>query len=128
MDRTSLTRIERMNYILGGVIVAAVAVLGTGEQLLGAAVGVVVSALNFSLLRRLVERMAAAAVGQRVGRWSSLALIPQLLLLMGTMLAALVFLPVSVVMVAVGFSVFLLSIAVETVRYVLRSPAANGNS
>jgi uncharacterized membrane-anchored protein len=128
MDRKSLTRIERMNYILGGVLVAVVAALGTGEHLLGALVGVVVSALNFSFLRILVERMAAAAAGQRVGRWSSLALIPQLLLVMGAVLAALVFLPISVGMVAVGFSVFLVSIAVETVRYVLRSPAANGNS
>ena len=127
MDRTSLARIERMNYILGGAFIALVAALGTGAQLLGAVVGAVVSALNFTILRLLVERMAAAAAGQRVGRLSSLALIPQLLVLMVGVAAAVVFLPLSVPMVAAGFSVFLVSIAVETVRYVLRNPAANGN-
>jgi uncharacterized membrane-anchored protein len=127
MDRTSLARIERMNYILGGAFIALVAALGTGAQLLGAVVGAAVSALNFTILRLLVERMAAAAAGQKVGRLTSLALIPQLLLLMVGVAAAVVFLPLSVPMVAAGFSVFLVSIAVETVRYVLRNPATNGN-
>lgn len=127
MDRTSLARIERMNYILGGAFIGLVALLGTGAQLLGAVVGAAVSALNFTFLRLLVERMAAAATGKTVGRASGLALIPQLLLLMGAVAAAVVFLPLSIPMVAAGFSVFLVSIAVETVRYVLRNPATNGN-
>jgi hypothetical protein len=127
MDRTSLTRIERMNYYLGAAFVALVAALGTGEHLLGAVVGAVLSALNFTLLRALVDRMAAAATGQSGGRMSGLALIPKLLALMGSVAAAVVFLPLSIPMVAAGFSVFLVSIAVETVRYVLRNPAVNGN-
>ena len=82
MDRTSLTRIERMNYILGGAFVALVAVLGTGEHLLGAVVGASLSALNFTLLRGLVEKMAAAASGKSTSRLAGLALIPKLLALM----------------------------------------------
>ena len=127
MDRTSLARIERMNYILGGAFIALIAALGTGEQLLGAVVGASLSALNFTFLRLLVERMAAAAAGKKVGRLSSLALIPQLLGIMVAVAAAVVFLPLSIPMVAAGFSVFLVSIGVETVRYVLRNPATNGN-
>ena len=126
MDRTSLSRIERMNYIIGGIFIAAVGVLGTGEQLLGAVVGVVLSAVNFSLVVRIVERMTQAATGS--GKASGLLLAPKLLVLMGAAALALFLLPISAVMLAVGFSVFLVSIAVETVRYVLRSPAANGNS
>ena len=53
MDRTSLTRIERMNYILGGVIVAVTAAIGTSAQVLGALVGVLLCAINFSAVRRL---------------------------------------------------------------------------
>jgi ATP synthase I chain len=125
MDRTSLTRIERMNYILGGVLVALAGVLGTGEQVLGALVGVLLCALNFSLVVRLVQKMMHAAQGKPVqNRASAFLLAPKLLVLMGAAAAAVVFLPISPIMLAVGFSVFLVSIGVETVRYVLRNPAA----
>jgi hypothetical protein len=123
MDRTSLTRIERMNYILGGVLVGLAGVLGTGEQVLGALVGVLLCALNFSAVRRLVEKMMRAAKGQPDSRASALLLAPKLLVLMGAAAAAVVFLPISPIMLAIGFSVFLVSIGVETVRYVLRNPA-----
>jgi hypothetical protein len=127
MDRTSLGRIERMNYVLGGVLVAAVGVLGTREQLLGALVGVLLQALNFSLVRRLVERMMHAAQGKPQSKASAFFLAPKLLAVMGAAAAALIFLPISAIMLAVGFSVFLVSIGVETVRYVLRSPAGDRN-
>jgi hypothetical protein len=125
MDRTSLTRIERMNYILGGALVAATAVLGTGEHVLGAAVGVVLCALNFSVVRRLVEKMMLAAKGAPQSRASAFLLAPKLLVLMGAAAGAILFLPISAIMLAIGFSVFLVSIGVETVRYVLRSPAGD---
>jgi hypothetical protein len=124
MDRTSLTRIERMNYIFGGVIIALAGVFGTGEQVLGALVGVLLCALNFSAVRRLVEKMLRVAQGEVQSRASALLLAPKLLILMGAAAAAVVFLPISPIMLAVGFSVFLVSIGVETVRYVLRNPAA----
>jgi len=126
MDRKSLSRIERMNYILCGALVAATGVLGTRDQVLGALVGVVLSAVNFSLVVRIVEKMTASATGRSKG--SGLLLAPKMLVLMGAAAVALFLLPISAVMLAVGFSVFLVSIGVETVRYVLRSPAANGNS
>lgn len=115
-----------MNYILGGVLVAAAGVLGTRDQVLGALVGVLLCAVNFSLVVRIVEKMTAAATGR--SKSSGLLLAPKMLLLMGAAALALFLLPISAVMLAAGFSVFLVSIGVETVRYVLRSPAANGNS
>jgi len=126
MDRKSLSRIERLNYILGGALVAAVGVLGTRDQVLGALVGVLLSALNFSLVVRIVEKMTAAATGQ--SKASGILLAPKMLVLMGAAALALFLLPISAVMLAAGFSVFLVSIGVETVRYVLRSPAESGNS
>ncbi|HTE52364.1 MAG TPA: ATP synthase subunit I [Kofleriaceae bacterium] len=124
MDRASLSRIERMNYILGGALVAVTAGIGTGAQVLGALVGVLLCAVNFSVVRRLVEKMMRSARGEKEGRASAFLMAPKLLVLMGAAAAAVVFLPISAIMLAVGFSVFLVSIGVETVRYVLRSPAA----
>lgn len=126
MDRKSLSRIERMNYILGGALVAATGVLGTRDQVLGALVGVLLSAINFSLVVRIVEKMTASATGR--SKSSGILLAPKMLILMGAAAVALFFLPISAVMLAAGFSVFLVSIGVETVRYVLRSPADSGNT
>src|SRR5687768_13116578 len=98
MDRRALTRIERMNYVLGGALVALTGVLGTGPQVLGALVGVVLCALNFSLVRRLVEKMMRAAQGAPQSRASAFLLAPKLLVLMGAAAAAVVFLPISPIM------------------------------
>ena len=125
MDRTSLHRIERMNWILGGVLVAECGALGTMEHVLGSLVGVVLGAVNFMLVARIVEKMALAAQGKVEARAGSMFLAPKMAILMGLVFAALYFLPISAPMLAVGFSVFMLSIAVEAVRYVLlRSTAA----
>lgn len=124
MDHASLGRIERMNYYLGGAVVAVTAVFGTGPQVLGAVIGVVLCAVNFSAVRRLVQSMMGAARGEPRSRAGAILLAPKLLILMGAAAAAIVFLPISAIMLAVGFSVFLVSIGVETVRYVLGSPAA----
>ena len=119
MDRASLHRIERLNWILGGVLVAVCGALGTMEHVLGSLVGVVLGAVNFSLVARIVEKMALAAQGKLDAKAGSMFLMPKMAILMGLVFAALYFLPVSVPALAVGFSVFMLSIVVETVRYVL---------
>ena len=128
MDKASLGRIERMNYILGGILVALTGVLGTPDQVLGALIGVVLASLNFSLVRRIVERMMLSVQGKPAARAQGLFLMPKMLALMGAAAVALIFLPISPVMLAVGFSVFLVSIGVETVRYVLQGPAETGDS
>lgn len=127
LDRRYLTHIEKMNYIFGGVLVVVTAAMGTGEQVLGAFVGAALSAINFSLVRRLVEGLVREARGETTTRVSSLALAPKMLVLMGAVVLALLFLPISAVMFAAGFSVFLLSITVETVRYVTVKPPAPGD-
>jgi hypothetical protein len=119
MDLTSLHRIVRMKCILGGVLVAVCGALGTLEHVLGSLVGVVLGAVNFMLVARIVEKMALAAQGKVEARAGSMFLAPKMAILMGLVFAALYFLPISAPMLAVGFSVFMLSIVVEAVRYVL---------
>lgn len=116
MDTKALHRIERTNYALGAVLVAVVAVVGTTEQTLGAAVGAGLSALNFSVVRRIVERILSAPAGQKSR--PALVMIPKMTALMAAVALAIYFLPLSAVMLAAGFSIFLLSIAIETLRFV----------
>ena len=120
MDPKALIRIERMNYVIGGVLIALAAVMGTRPQLAGMVCGVALSALNFSVVRRLVAQMLW---GPAEGRKRVATLfVPKMAVLMLAVAGAVFFLPISPIAFAVGFSVFLASIAIESVRFVMSSP------
>jgi hypothetical protein len=118
MDTKALARIERTNYLLGALLVAAVAVMGSSDQTLGAAVGAALAAINFTVVRRIVERILAAPAGEKSR--PALVFIPKMTALMLAVALAIYFLPLSAVMLAVGFSIFMVSIAIETIRFVSR--------
>ena len=108
------SRIERLNYILGGLVTAAGALLLARPEALGLLVGAAISALNFSALRWIGERMGRAAPDKRAPL--AMLLVPHMLLTMAAITLALVFLPLSGITLLIGFSVFLVSIAIEMVR------------
>ncbi|HET6610750.1 MAG TPA: ATP synthase subunit I [Kofleriaceae bacterium] len=112
----TLSRIERLNYILGGIAIAAAAVLLSQAQAVGITVGVVLSSANFAFLRRIADRaLRGSPAAQRA---ATMFFIPKLAGLMGIVALALWFLPMSPLAFAAGFSVFLVSIAIEAVRVV----------
>jgi len=114
MDAKALRRIERLNYILGGVMAASAALILDRERALGVLVGVVLGSVNFSLLSRIVQRWLRG-VAQGKGA-SGYFLIPKMGALLAAVFLSLRFLPLSPAYFAIGFSIFLLSIAIETVR------------
>ncbi len=109
----SIQRVERLNYLLGGLLVAGTALLGSREQMFGALVGALVSSINFSLIGRIVVRMGSPGAGTG----AALMLVPKMLGVMAAVTLAILFLPLSAVMLAVGFSIFLVSIGIETIRF-----------
>ncbi len=114
MDAKALRRIERLNYILGGVMAATAAFVLSKEQALGVLVGVILGSVNFTFLSRIVQRwVRGAAKGKGA---SGYFLIPKMGGLLVAVFVALRFLPISPAYFAIGFSIFLLSIAIETVR------------
>lgn len=123
MDLSSLKRIERLNYLLGGVLIAASAFVFTREGALGVAVGVVLSCVNFSVMRSMVQSWVHLPPGRRSSR--SLIMLPKMTGLMLAVFLAIRFLPISGMGLAIGFSVFLPSIAVETVRYISNPPMSD---
>jgi len=114
MNAKALARIERMNYLLGGVAVAVSALVLARDQVLGLLVGAVLGSVNFTLLRRIVERWLKGAATGRGG--SGYFLVPKMGALLVAVFLALRFLPISPAYFAIGFSIFLVSIAIETVR------------
>jgi hypothetical protein len=125
MNINSLIRIERLNYVLGGALIVVMAFVLPFSGALGVVVGVILSCANFSVMRRMVQgwmRQARAGGGNR-----SFFMAPKMALLMLAVFLAIRLLPITAEGLAIGFSVFLLSIAVETVRYI-SSPRVNGTS
>jgi hypothetical protein len=124
MDVASLTRIERLNYILGGLASAVAAVVLPSDQSLGLLVGVVIGSLNFSLIRRIVARWLTGASEDGGGK-SGYFMIPKMSALMVAIFLALRFLPISPIFLALGFSIFLPSIVIESVRSLSGGQATN---
>jgi len=124
MDPKAFIRVERANYVLGGVLIVITALLGTNEQALGVLCGVVISSLNFSVIRRLVSKMMSGEESER--QKVATLFIPKMGILMGAVAAAIFLLPISPIYFAIGFSVFLASIAVETVRFLV-APTPNAS-
>src|SRR5690242_2240200 len=110
----AILRMERLNYVLGGVLVIAAALTQTRPIALGVAIGVALTCANFYLLRRLVTRWiddAARGVTSRAG----LLVIPKLVGLMIAVGVALLVLPIDPIAFTVGYSIFIASILIETV-------------
>jgi len=109
-----LTRIERLNYLFGGLLCIAVVFLATRrDQALGAAVGVALTCLNFALLRRLVFKWTSSVKeGDERGGTRIYLILPKMVGLMGAVVLALWLLPIDAVFFVVGYSVFILSIVV----------------
>jgi hypothetical protein len=111
MNPEALARIEKTNYAIAAVLAAfGWIVLGT-PYALGLTVGAVVSAVNFTVIRRLVVKRDPK---------SSLFLIPKMAALIAVVFVAIRYLPLSAPAFAIGFSVFLISIAIESVRFTAR--------
>lgn len=121
MDVSSLRNIERLNYMLGAVLVIGAAILTSRPDVLGVLVGVALSCANFTLMRRMVQWWLATPPERRGAR--TFVLLPKMTGVMLAVALAIFFLPVSAFGVLVGFSVFLGSIAIETVRFTVAGPA-----
>jgi hypothetical protein len=117
----SIQRIERLNYGIGAVVVLAAAVTQPRDIALGIAVGVALTCANFFVLRKLVVKWTRDAAAGRTGN-APLLMMPKMIGLMGAVALAILLLPISVVAFTIGYSIFLVSIAVEATYSALRTP------
>jgi hypothetical protein len=115
MDANSLARVERLNYIIGTLLIVLCAVLTDKFFSLGAAAGVVITCLNFAIIRRLVDKLLELAPDERSK--TALFFAPKMVGLLVIVTLVLFFLPISAVGFAIGFSIFFLSIMIESVRF-----------
>lgn len=121
MTMASMPRIERLNYLFGGVLIIVCALTTHRAQALGAAVGVALTCLNFAFMNRLIGRwIEDAKRGDGVGSARVALIMPKMVGLMVAVVLCLKFLPIDAVFFVIGYSVFIVSIVVEGVLSVLR--------
>jgi hypothetical protein len=125
MGPKELARIERLNALFAGVLILGAAAFFETPVLVGVAVGAVLAVANFYGVRRLVTASLRQGGARRAAL--QLLLIAKMGILFVLVFLAIRFLPLSPVALAVGMSVFLISIAVESIRFAM-APHADGNS
>ena len=114
-------RIERLNYGIGAVLVAATLLTQPRSISLGIAVGVGLTCVNFFVLRKLVVKWTRDAAAGRGGNGAMLML-PKMIGLMGAVALAILFLPINVVAFTIGYSIFIASIVIDATYSALRTP------
>ena len=119
MATPSMMRIERLNYVLGGILVIAAAVTQSQRIALGVAVGVALTCLNFFVLRRLVVKWTTDAQQGKAGT-AQLLMLPKMVGLMGAVAVAILVLPIDPIAFTVGYSLFIVSIVIDTTYSALK--------
>ena len=124
MSSPSILRIERLNYGISAVAIVAALVTQPRSIVLGLTVGAALTCLNFFILRKLIVKWTGEAARGKGGS-SSLLMLPKMVGMMAAVALAVLFLPINVIAFAVGYSIFIVSIIVETTYTALRPAAAD---
>jgi len=120
MATPSIARIERLNYVIGGIGVIAGALTQPKPIALGLAVGIALTCANFYVLRRLVTKWTAEAAAGRPPRGQAL-LLPKMMGLMAAVALSIIFLPIDPIAFVIGYSIFIASIVIDTTYAAFRS-------
>jgi ATP synthase I chain len=112
--KPSIVRIERMNYAIAAVLSIATFLTQTHAIALGVTVGAVLMCGNFFLLRKLVIKWTTDAAQGKTGAAPYLML-PKMVALMGAVAIAILLLPIDAIAFVIGYSIFLVSILIETI-------------
>jgi hypothetical protein len=111
-----IRRIERLNYVLGGIAIIVAALTVPQKLALGVALGVVLTSLNFAALRWLVFRWTAAVkAGDEQGSNRIYLILPKMIGMMGAVALVMIFLPIDAIGFLIGYSIFLPSIVIGAV-------------
>ena len=121
MGSPSIHRIERLNYVLAIVVTLIGLITQSRGITLGLMIGAGLTCLNFFVLRKLVVKWTAEAASGKAGN-TALLMLPKMVALMGAVAVAVLFLPIDVVSFVIGYSIFIVSIVIESAYSALAAP------
>lgn len=124
MDHRQLDNIERWNLVFAALLILVGALFFETPVALGLTVGALLSCANFYGVHKLIQRATLAAGGRKTALYG--LFMAKLVGLMIAVALCILYLPMSPLAFVIGISVFLVSIAVESVRTALGSAPSNG--
>lgn len=113
--KPNVARIERLNYLIGAILVAGGALTQPRDIALGLAIGVGLTCINFFVLRRLITKWTSEVARGDRGSNAAFLMLPKMILLMGSVAAVILFLPVDALAFIIGYSTFLVSMTIDTI-------------
>ena len=114
MASPSIRRIERLNYGISAAVILLALLTQPRDVVLGVAVGAGLTCANFWVLRRIIVKWTGEVATGKAGN-SSLFMLPKMLVLMGAVAVAILVLPLDVIAFTIGYSIFIVSIIVDTI-------------
>lgn len=124
MASPSIHRIERLNYGISALLVLLALITQPKPVVLGLAAGAALTCANFYVLRRLIVRWTTDAA-QGIRSNSAMLMLPKMIALMGLVAVAVLLLPIDVIAFAIGYSIFIASILVESIYSAMRPATAD---
>ena len=126
MGPKQVEAIERWNYFWAGLLILVAAVFFSREIALGVTIGALLCCANFYSLTRLLRASMKVDGPKRAAL--QLLLVAKMGLLILLVFLSMRYLPISAPALALGLSVFLLSIGVESVRFIFSQGAPKNGS
>ncbi len=129
MANPSILRIERLNYGIGAALALAALFTQSRSITLGVCIGIALTCANFYVLRKLITKWTTAAQKGASGN-APLLMLPKMVGLMLCVAAAVLFLPIDPIAFTIGYSIFIISIVIETIysSVFVSEPADTGNN
>lgn len=127
MASPSILRIERINYALAVVTVVIGLLTQSRPIVIGLMAGSALTCLNFFVLRKLVVKWTSDAATGKGGN-AQLLILPKMIFLMGAVALCVLLLPLDVIAFTVGYSIFIISIVIDTSYSALRTTPPSSDS
>jgi hypothetical protein len=121
MANPSILRIERLNYGIGALVAIASLFTQSRSIALGVCVGIALTCANFYVLRKLITKWTTAAQ-KGASSNAPLLMLPKMVGLMGAVAVSILVLPIDPIAFTIGYSLFIVSIVIDTTYSALKSP------
>jgi hypothetical protein len=120
MGPEHLRAMEKWNLVLSGLAILIAALLFERQHVVGVALGALIACANFSAIRRIWEGLLSGSTERKQSMQMLFML--KMIALFAIVFVCIKFVPMSAAAFAIGISIFLLSIAVESARYACGHP------
>jgi hypothetical protein len=117
MGPKKLKAMERWNLVIGALFTLIATVAFSTPMALGVAIGAIVCCANFWSIRKIWESLLSAKTERQ--KAMQVLFLLKTMALIAVVFVAVRFLPIDPIGFALGISVFLISIAIESLRFVL---------